>query len=104
MELRGYVAIGDTRTVARGGATNGSINWLSIPDLASMLFFARLLDADDGGLLAFRPAKGGSAHVVSGRRRGRYCSGVADVDQTVEDAEPEGRTSRRCGDGDGDAE
>jgi GH15 family glucan-1,4-alpha-glucosidase len=54
LDLRAYAAIGDTRTVALV-ATDGSIDWLPIPDLNSVPVFARLLDGPSGGFFQLCP-------------------------------------------------
>ncbi len=54
-DLRGYAAIGDGRTIALI-AEDGRIDWLPLPRLDSVIPFAALLDARDGGYLQLRPA------------------------------------------------
>ena len=49
-----YAPVGDGRTVALIG-TDGSVDWLPLPDLTSTPVFARLLDDETGGCLELAP-------------------------------------------------
>ena len=52
--LRDYAAIGDGRTVALI-ASDGSVDWLPVPDLGSIPAFAALVDAKTGGCIELAP-------------------------------------------------
>ncbi|TCL81752.1 MULTISPECIES: glycoside hydrolase family 15 protein [unclassified Rathayibacter] len=52
--LRDYAAIGDGRTVALI-ASDGSVDWLPVPDLGSTPAFAALIDARTGGCIELSP-------------------------------------------------
>ena len=54
IDLRGYAAIGDGRTVALI-APDGAVDWLPIAALHSAPVFARILDAEHGGRIELQP-------------------------------------------------
>lgn len=56
LPLEDYGALGDGRTVALSGS-DGSIDWLCVPNLDSPPLFDRLLDPDDGGRFSMTPSE-----------------------------------------------
>ncbi|WCT75448.1 glycoside hydrolase family 15 protein [Sphingomonas naphthae] len=56
LPLEDYGALGDGRTVALSGS-DGSIDWLCVPNLDSPPLFDRLLDPDEGGRFSITPSE-----------------------------------------------
>ena len=56
LPLKSYGALGDGRAVALSGA-DGSIDWWCVPNMDSMPFFDRLLDAEVGGCFVIAPTE-----------------------------------------------
>src|SRR6185437_2464688 len=52
--LREYAAVGDGRTVALI-ASDGSLDWLCLPDLDSPSTFSAILDSEKGGSFSLAP-------------------------------------------------
>ncbi len=52
--LRGYAMVGDSRNCALS-SSDGSIDWWTVPTMASPPVFGRLLDAERGGHFVVRP-------------------------------------------------